>query len=141
MDACVQGAMSMRKASRAFGVPKSVLHRRLFGGLTANASLGSKPVIPKEVEQRLHDHVIKLADLGFGIDWADIRSLAVKLASCAGIEHFVAGGDWLDGFKKRYPDLARLRSGALERNRMGALNPQLVDLFLKVLVQSVQRVE
>ena len=93
----------MRKASCVFGVPKSVLHRRLSGGLTANASLGSKPVIPKEGEQRLHDHVIKLADLGFGIDWADIRSLAVKLASCAGIEHFVAGGGWLDGFKKRSP--------------------------------------
>ena len=113
----------------------------MSGRIRVDAKLGSKQAIPQEVEQRLHDHILKLADLGFGIDWMDVRLLATKLATCAGVENFVAGGGWVDGFKAWYPDLARLRTGALERNRMGALNPDLIGSFFELLGESIDRVE
>ena len=105
------------------------------------SGLGCKPILSEQWEQQLHDHILKMADLGFGIDWGDIRALAVKIAAAAGIDKFSAGGGWIDGFKRRFPDLTRLRTAALERNRMGALNPELVGSFYELLDKSIQRVE
>ena len=98
------------------------------------AGLGCKPILSEQWEQQLHEHILKLADLGFGIDWGDIRALAVKIAAAAGIDKF-------SGFKRRFPNLTRLRTAALERNRMGALNPELVGSFYELLDKSIQRVE
>ena len=140
IDACKNG-LSVHEAGRMFGVPFSVLQRRITGSVNTHAALGAKPVISEEWEQRLHDHILKLADLGFGIDWCDIRALAVKIAEAEGKKDFVAGGGWTDGFKNRFPDLARLRTAALERNRMGALNQELVGSFYDLLDKSIKRVE
>ena len=53
------------------------------------AGLGIKPAISEKWEQRLHDHVLKLSGLGFGLDWCDIRALGVKIAEAEGIKHLL----------------------------------------------------
>jgi len=140
-EACTDGPLGIRESARIYGVPFSVLQRRVDGKTDLLASAGRSSCLPKDVEQQLHDHILKLADLGFGVDWGDVRALAVRLGEAHGLTSFVAGGGWLDGFKSRFVDLTRLRTAALERNRMGALNESLVDSFYSLLEKSIQRVE
>ena len=76
---------------------------------------------------------------GFDIDWMDVWLLATKFATCAGVQKFVTGGGWVNGFQARYPDLARLRADrALERNGIhGALNPNLMGSFFELFLKSL----
>lgn len=91
VDACKKG-LSIHESSRTFRVSYSVLQRRVAGIVDTSAGLGCKPVLRGKREQQLHDHILKLADLGFGIDWRDIKALAVRIAAAAGIGKFSAGG-------------------------------------------------
>lgn len=38
----------------------------------------------KEIKSKLRDHLLTLADLDFGIDFMDVKSLAIKLAKAVG---------------------------------------------------------
>ena len=112
-----------REAARLYGVPHETLRRGL--GLVEE---GCKPgprtvkaVLTKNEEQRLVRYIVDMADMGFGLTSDDIRSTAYKLAEACGKPHpfhnEMAGRAWLDGFRRRYPNLTLRKPQPLSYSR------------------------
>ena len=66
----------LRQAAREYDVPVTTLKRRVDGVLPADCKPGPSTVLLKEEEERLAKYIIEMAQQGFGLSPADIRSLA-----------------------------------------------------------------
>ena len=51
-------------------------------------------------------YAVSLCDKGFGITWANVQYLAIKLARANGDDNFMASKGWLHKFKGRHPDIS-----------------------------------
>ncbi|XP_078317864.1 uncharacterized protein LOC144620577 [Crassostrea virginica] len=97
------GTMSIFKASRVFGIPRTTLSRRL---LTMDLeSPASKPtILSKDEENSLVGHILEMEEQGFGLTiTADVCNLAYSIMSKSGRknpfneEKKMAGYDWWQG--------------------------------------------
>jgi len=60
--------ITMEFVANKYGIPKSVLERRINNKISMNAGLGRHPLFTKEVEDKLVTHLLKMADIGYGYD-------------------------------------------------------------------------
>lgn len=61
------------------------------------------------MENKIYEHCCKMADRGMGLDWVDVKRLAAKMASLAGIQNFKATDGWVRQFQHRFSQLKRYR--------------------------------
>jgi hypothetical protein len=103
------GVGSWRAVARKYDISWAVLYPRLSGKVAVDASLGAKSMLPREIEEKIYRHCCEMADKGMGLDWADVKPLAVKIASTAGIPRFKATDGWVRQFQHRFPQLKRTK--------------------------------
>merc|ERR1712054_392198 len=66
------GSSSWRAVARKYGISWAVLYPRLKGKIAIDASLGAKSTLSKELETKILNHCIEMANKGRGLDWVDV---------------------------------------------------------------------
>ncbi|KAJ8049099.1 hypothetical protein HOLleu_01689 [Holothuria leucospilota] len=85
--------------AHTYGVPKSALQRRIKKGVI-NMPASRAPVFTKDEEALLHDHVLEMDKMGFGLTIDDVCRTAFEMAEEGKIPHRFnkekkrAGYDW-----------------------------------------------
>ena len=79
MDAVSKG-MSVTRACKEYGVPRSTLHDRVHGNVIHGTNPGAKPYLDKTEEAELTEYIITVGQLGFGKTRKQIKSIAEKVA-------------------------------------------------------------
>ncbi|XP_071849890.1 uncharacterized protein [Apostichopus japonicus] len=139
-----RGEMGLKRASKAFEVPKTTLRRRVKGtniyAKQGDKSLGRlKPTFPPEIEEELVSYIIRMEEMMFGTTTTDIRRLAYQLAVRNQIpnkfddDKEIAGLDWLAGFMKRHPQLSLRTPEATSAARARGFNQTAVGKFFDLL--------
>lgn len=81
MNEFAEGKLSLRQISRAWGIPKSTLQRRVSGKVKhCEYASGRHPALPKNVETELCDYFKDLARRGFPLRPMEVRGLVYQFA-------------------------------------------------------------
>lgn len=133
--------ISVRKASRRFGIPKTCILRRKHNELMPKAPRNDhfKQVFTEQQENELVEHILDLEKRFYGITPLDARRIAFEVAERMEINHpfnktaKLAGNDWLSGFKKRNPQLSIRAPEPTSIARATGFNKPQVQKFFNVL--------
>lgn len=119
----------IRRAARAYGVPRSTLERRVNGKVAGSRhSSGRRTVFSEQEESELVDLLTTMARRGFPLREREVRSLATDYATKNKLPVFAqnksqhAGYFWLRGFLGRHPELKVKRAEGLSAARAQAVN-------------------
>lgn len=144
-DAVRSNSMTIRKAARTFGVPKSTLQRRLSGKVASNSPASRPPVFSVEQEAQLVGHILDMEARGFGLTVQDICKLAFQSAEHLQINHSFniekrkAGYDWYQGFMVRHPQLSLRKPEGLSALRANMLNRNVVSGYFTLLGDTLEK--
>ncbi|KAK6171862.1 hypothetical protein SNE40_018286 [Patella caerulea] len=130
----VNNGMSVRQAAEKFNIPKSTLGDRISGKKGVDVSLGRKPVINIEIEDKMASMAMDLAKQGFGISRRQFIARAATLCKDMDIttpfKDGIPGKDWWGGFRKRHPELVLRKAEKLSTIRSRMLNPTVVGSYM-----------
>uniref|UniRef100_A0A3P8X9Q7 HTH CENPB-type domain-containing protein n=1 Tax=Esox lucius TaxID=8010 RepID=A0A3P8X9Q7_ESOLU len=102
--------MSVHLLSRACGVPRSTLQRRISGKVTGSER---KPYLPEEAERELAATLKTLAQRGFPFTKRDYQQAAFDFAAKNNISGR-AGYYWFQNFLKSNPELGMRKPEVLQ---------------------------
>ena len=124
--------MSLRQASRAYGVSKSVLGRRVRNLQTRTP--GGQPTLSTEFERDLIHNIVVCADWGYPMDLLDVRlfvktfldsrDIRVKKFKCN-----LPGKDWALSFLARHPELSQRLTANTKRGRAEVCTDVINEYF------------
>ena len=127
----------LRQAARAYNVPVETLRRRVNGTVEVDCKPGPPTVLTKEEEDMVYDYLVQMSDMGYGLSRETVMSIAYKVAEKLKKQHpFTgesAGRSWLDGFRRRHPNITIRTPLPLSYNRAVSANIDTVnDFFGKI---------
>src|SRR6218665_1226218 len=136
--------MSLRAASKQFGVPRATIQKRLkFSHLPEPCNLGRfKRTFTIEMENQLKQRVVEMEGIFYGMSTADLRLIAYDFAEINNVNHSfnrrqrMAGKDWMMNFIKRHHLAVRIPQST-SMNRVLAFEREKVDRFFSLL-ESIQ---
>jgi hypothetical protein len=127
------GRLSIRGAAKEFSVPKSTLSDRVTGRVSQDASPGKETVLPLEVEIEIAEKIKEAGRMGFGITRAQLCMKVSRIALAMKIKtpfrNGIPGKDWVDGFKKRHPDVSLRTPTPLNSVRARMLNIEVTNKY------------
>lgn len=133
--------LSIRKAAKYYGVPKSTISDRITGRVQDGALPGKKPVFPIEIETQIATKIKDAARMGFGITRAHLcfkmGRLATQMKLKTPFRNGVPGRDWFDGFRKRNPDIVFRSPTPLNNVRARMLNPEVTKKYFAGLEKTL----
>lgn len=145
MSAISNKEMSIRKASKAYGIPFSTLQERIKKGKTQILNLGRKPVFCIDFENDMTEHIKDLAKLFYGITPLQLRSAAFAFGEENKLQHNfnrslkLAGIDWFYNFIRRNPSITIRKPEATSIGRITAFNKTEVSLFFENLEMLMEK--
>lgn len=138
-EACksVEDGKGLREASRQYCVPVETLRRRVNGTVELECKPGPATVFSKEVEDKICAYLISMADMGYGLSREMVMGTAYTIAEKTHRKHpFTgdsAGRSWLDGFRRRHPNLTIRTPQPLSYCRALCANEDIIgDFFGKL---------
>ncbi|XP_071849604.1 uncharacterized protein [Apostichopus japonicus] len=133
----------VRKAAKICGVPEPSLRRFVRKGKDKiDCPMGKQPIIPKQHEEKLKDHIIHLAKLGFPMSRSDVIKLATNTAVFLAIkanDGKMFTKNWLDRFLNRWPELKVVKPLKLSLRRAKATSEETVSNYFKELNQIMNK--
>ena len=128
--------ISVREASKRFGIPRRMLPNHISSGSTEKR-LGRKSLLGGEEEQMLVDRIIRFANLGLPLTAKMIRCYVFDYFEVNNRQHpftcNLAGEKWFRLFLKRHPQLRHRKAQAMNPARAQKLNRFIViDHFTKL---------
>jgi len=132
--------MSLRAASKQFGVPRATIQKRLkFSHLPEPYNLGRfKRTFTIEMENQLKQRVAEMEGIFYGMSTADLHRIAYNFAEINNVNHSfsrrqrMVGKDWMMNFIKRHHLAVRI-SQSTSMNRVLAFEREKVDRFFSLL--------
>src|SRR6218665_629432 len=142
LEAVKAKEMSLRAASKQFGVPRATIQKRLkFSHLPEPCNLGRfKRTFTSEMENQLKQRVVEMEGIFYGMSTADLRRIAYDFAEINNVNHSfnrrqrMAGKDWMMNFIKRHHLAVRIPQST-SMNRVLAFEREKVDRFSVYLNQ------
>ncbi|MES9883347.1 MAG: helix-turn-helix domain-containing protein [Sedimenticola sp.] len=131
--AAVRGGLSLRQASKKYGIPRSTISDRVTGKVADGSSLGRKPTFPVEVEKEIAETAKTAADKGIGLSKSQLLVRAGKLATRLNIKtpfKGTPGHGWWQGFKNRNVGITLRQPEPLSNNRSRMMNPIVVGRYM-----------
>lgn len=101
--------------------------------------VGRKPILKPEQEKEVVERILRLAGLAFPVTPTLLRCSVYTFCQQNNIKHpfnefrGMAGKDWLRGFLKRHPEIARRKAQNLNEARAQKLNKFIVDDYFTKL--------
>src|SRR6218665_978807 len=140
LEAVKAKEMSLRAASKQFGVPRATIQKRLkFSHLPEPCNLGRfKRTFTSEMENQLKQRVVEMEGIFYGMSTADLRRIAYDFAEINNVNHSfnrrqrMAGKDWMMNFIKRHHLAVRIPQST-SMNRVLAFEREKVDRFFSLL--------
>lgn len=130
-----ESGMSIRSAADNFNIPYSTLRDKVNKSKASAPRFGVNPVFATEQENKMTEHLLKMARMFYGLTKMELRRAAYVYAEKISIPHRfnkekeLAGKDWLDGFLKRNPLVSIRKPEATSLNRIKAFSKQEVKVF------------
>ena len=125
----------LRETSRLYNVPVETLRRRVNGSVGLGCRPGPATILTVEQEDLLCEHIIKIADMGYGLTKEDVQHLAYSMAEKIHCKHPFrdrkAGRGWFDGFKSRHPQLSFRSPQSLSYSRAVSANEYVIADFFQ----------
>lgn len=117
-----EGRMSVRMASREFGVPKTTLQDHKSGKVPQIAGKsGPQPLLTVEGEKKLANWVITLAKCGFPVKKIDLLETVEAIVKNTDIESLFKNGrpgqKWYQNFLKRHPMISVREAESVNKAR------------------------
>ncbi|XP_060571782.1 uncharacterized protein LOC132729962, partial [Ruditapes philippinarum] len=135
----MQSEMSIRKASRFFGVPYTTLNDRVAGRVDVDViKSGTSPLFSQEQEALLSGHLKTMSEIGYGYSRQETMNLATDYAIHLGLrgkEQKPLTDKWLFKFLGRWPELKLKKPRALEIARAKSATRNAIDNYFKNLKQ------
>lgn len=141
----IKSGRKIREVGRSFNIPEATLRDKLKANINTKTKLGRKPVFNDEQETSIANHVVKLANMFFGITPIELRRLAYQFAEANKITHRfdgekkMAGQDWLELFLRRHPEISIRKPEGTSQNRISAFNKLEVDRFFNNLITVIEK--
>jgi hypothetical protein len=129
----VEEGKGLREAARLYDIPVETLRRRVNGTVPIECKPGPATILSKDEEDRLCEYLIKMADMGYGLNRETVMRLAYTIVDRAGRKHpftgETAGRSWFDGFRKRHPQLTIRTPLPLSYCRAISATPDTISEF------------
>lgn len=146
INAVNEGGLSVTKAAKQFGIPKTCLLRRIkTNNIAPPRNDHFKHVFNKVQEELLVKHILDLEATFYGLTPMDIRKLAFQLAERMNINHpfnkekKIAGLDWLYHFRSRHPILSLRTPEPTSVARAAGFNRVQVTKFFNLLSSAMEK--
>lgn len=114
---------------------------RISGKVEMNATPGRKPVLPREVEERIVKSSTLAAQKGMGVSRKQLMVKTGRICQNLKIrtpfKNSVPGKDWLKGLQKRFPELTTRKPEKLGTARARMLNSTVVERYFAELTTVV----
>ena len=130
---------SVSEVSRMLGISRTSLIRYLKTDNESN-TLGRNTVFTKEEEKVLCQYILDCSKMFYGLSLQKSRELAYKYAvnlkknvPSSWTTNSSAGKDWMDGFRKRNPQISLRSPEATSLGRATGFNKTTVEEFFKNL--------
>ena len=131
--------ISISGASKRFGIPRRTIGGYVKSGDGSMKKNGRPPVLTQDQELDLVSRVVRLANVGFPLTSKVLRKCVYIFCAKNNIKQRFndikgcAGRNWLKGFLKRHPDIARRKAQHLNEARAQKLNKFIVGDYFKTL--------
>lgn len=120
------GGISMRKSSKKHGVPLTTLSNRLRGTATRNEAQESQQRLTVEQEKKIVDWIVLQERLGCAPSHSAVRGIVERILKKKG-DNQPLGKKWVQGFKKRHPEIQTKKRVTQESARFEAFTPKAVN--------------
>lgn len=139
IEAVRSKSMGYKKAVKEFQIPRSTLKRLVKDSEESLDSLvhkplGRKPILPRELEEKLVEYILIMEAKYYGLTRMDVRRMAYQLASKNNLaNHFkneVAGRAWLDLFLRRHKEISVRKPMGTSYARVQGLTAKQLNHFL-----------
>ncbi|XP_041376339.1 uncharacterized protein LOC121388791 isoform X2 [Gigantopelta aegis] len=130
------GKITVKGASRQFGIPEQTLRDRALGKIDIDCvSSGCLPVLTLDEEAKIVEHLKRMASYGYGYTRQEVIDIAtdyaVKLGKRISEKPFTLG--WLYLFIRRWPELRLIKPRALEQFRAKCTSSTVVCSYFDEL--------
>lgn len=139
INSIINKEMSIGKAAKSYGIPKTTLRNRVASADSRKKSMGPSSQLGDEAEKKLAKHIKELQSVGFAPTRSDVRCIAYDLAESLHKSHTFcskqqkAGKVWLQSFLRRNKDISVRKAEGLSRSRVSGMNRQEVDKYFDLL--------
>jgi hypothetical protein len=130
---------SIRKCAYAFDIPNTTLSERLRSRISRSKSHELQKTLSTAEEKTLLKTITRLSKSGLSITLPLTRDLAEEIRlsrfrlSLTPTSYPPLGKNWLDKFRKRYPELKTVYSRALDASRFEGVNYPVVNAYFDAL--------
>jgi len=136
------GGMSVYRASRVYNVPESTLRDRTRQNVDINCKHGAETLFTCEEERKLADHIVFMANIGYGYSVTDVRCMAADYARSLGKNVRAKGelsSDWFYGYMQRWAQLKAVKPQKLGLQRAKTASKATIDRYFEELGSILHR--
>jgi hypothetical protein len=130
----VNAGLSIRNASKKWNVSRSALHRRVTGRIEMHRTVGKHTTLTAAEETYFAGYALEMSQRGFGLTVTDFREavgdFVKKDKRRTPFRNDVPGDKFWRGYRKRNPEVKRLRTKLLPRNRAAVSPKDLESWFM-----------
>jgi len=127
---------TVRNIADYYNVPKSTLNDRTKGYYSADnpPSLGRKPLFSSQEISDLVNHLLRMAQIGYGYTSIQLANLVRYLAeNCKDKQNFKASRSFLANLFHKFPELTLRKASSYEYIRSKSLTIEIILQFFDVL--------
>ncbi|VEN39721.1 unnamed protein product, partial [Callosobruchus maculatus] len=138
------GELSIREASRKYGVPRATIQDRLHGrSIDSLKKTGPEPIMTIEGEKRIAQWIIDIAKCGFPITKEVLIDTVTKIARDSGTLGKFAndrpGIRWYKNFLKRHPEISVREAESINKTR-ALVTEESVRLWFRNLTSFLENI-
>ncbi len=137
--AAVKDGVSVLRAARTHGVPRTSLQDRVLGKVVQGTNPGPKPYLSQTEEKELSNFLIDVAKTGYGKTRKQVKTIVETVARDKGVlkARRVSDG-WRRRFLERQPILSLRKGDATANVRMDCVNPEAIGSYFDLLKEVLQ---
>lgn len=144
MEAVKSGRLGVNEAARTYGLPFTTLKDRMRGRVVHGTNPGPRPFLDKQEEKLLTDHLVQVAQLGYGKTRKQVLNTVENVAREKGVlqaDRKKLSSGWFRRFMERNPDLSLRRGDATAHVRMDCTNTAALNNYFNLLEKYLEKVE
>ena len=131
-----EGTLSIRKATRQYGLAKGALDRRIHGQATKKQDGEKRQRLTPEEEQAIATWILRLQAWGWPPWVKQTRSMAIELLLRKG-DTKPLGVNWVQKFLSRHPDIKTQYIPPLDKERAIAQDPEVLIGWFQLFQQTL----
>lgn len=131
----VTAGVSVRAASRSWGVPRTTIQSRMYGHLPRSYAFEPWQRLSQAQERDLAGWIITQGRCGFAPTHQQVREIAYKVASAQGDTRPI-GQSWVEGFLQRNPTIKSLRNVRIDVQRVESVTQSILRNFFALAEQA-----